>query len=190
MEEEESSPSVAGDEVKEERPAVNPAALPEPSRRGLAAALLNVARGRWKRVKDLVSATKRAARLALLDKQDFQRENEQALGQAARGQLDVALVVGRQQDLTAINYARQGDASMYTSDVMAARHHNRTDGRVRRGKIDVWEGWKTPLRCCPSTRVAPLGRCTVADRTFHNWRQYCHPCMCHGGAPLAYHLPP
>lgn len=59
MEEEESSPSVAGDEVKEERPAVNPAALPEPSRRGLAAALLNVARGRWKRVKDLVSATKR-----------------------------------------------------------------------------------------------------------------------------------
>ncbi len=26
---------------------------------------------------------------------------------AARGQLDVALVVGRQQDLTAINYARQ-----------------------------------------------------------------------------------
>ncbi len=61
MEEEESLPSVAGDAVKAERPAAHPAAaLPElRERRGLAAALLNVARGRWKRVKDLVSATTR-----------------------------------------------------------------------------------------------------------------------------------
>ncbi len=50
--------------------------------------------------------------------------------QALRGSAGVALEVEDARDLAAINYARQGNAELYSEDMLVARHGLRADPRV------------------------------------------------------------
>ncbi|KAG2439010.1 hypothetical protein HYH02_006539 [Chlamydomonas schloesseri] len=85
----------------------------------------------------MLLAASRVRRLALADNADFTRENTQALDAAVKGHINVVLNVQQTRDLSAINYAQQGNAAMYTPEVMSKRHSNRTDTRL----IEVVRHW-------------------------------------------------
>ncbi|KAG2432072.1 hypothetical protein HXX76_008999 [Chlamydomonas incerta] len=132
----------AGDvdpEMEEEKPSpeMQGRSLAAPKRRGLAAAMVNQARGRWGRAKNMLLAASRVRRLALADNADFKRENAQALDAAVKGHINVVLNVEKPRDLSSINYAQQGNAAMYTPEVMSKRHSNRTDTSL----IEVLRHW-------------------------------------------------
>lgn len=57
-----------------------------------------------------------------------------AVPKALRGSAGVALEVEDARDLAAINYARQGNAELYSEDMLVARHGLRADPRVSGGK--------------------------------------------------------
>eukprot|EP00198_Chlamydomonas_reinhardtii_P012090 XP_001701427.1 predicted protein [Chlamydomonas reinhardtii] len=126
-------------EAEEENPSpeMQGRSLAAPKRRGLAAAMVNQARGRWGRAKNMLLAASRVRRLALADNADFTRENTQALDAAVKGHINVVLNVEQTRDLSSINYAQQGNAAMYTPEVMSKRHSNRTDTSL----IEVVRHW-------------------------------------------------
>eukprot|EP00198_Chlamydomonas_reinhardtii_P007981 XP_001697318.1 predicted protein [Chlamydomonas reinhardtii] len=127
-------------------------ALPPPQRHGLAAAGLHAVRGRWMRAKNAVATIFRATLLVAADKSDFEKENKSALVQAQVGASDVALEVENMRDLADINYAKQGNAEMYTEDALLARRAVRTHPAVVEA-VRAWWRWLPKS----STRVVVLG---------------------------------
>ncbi|KAG2433580.1 hypothetical protein HYH02_012512 [Chlamydomonas schloesseri] len=127
--------------------------LPPPQRHGLAAAGLHAARGRWMRAKHAVATIFRASMLVATDKSDFEKENMTALVKAQVGASDVALEVENHRDLAAINYAKQGNAEMYTEDALLARRAVRTHPAVVEA-VRAWWRWLPKS----ATRVVVLGQ--------------------------------
>ncbi|GAX74549.1 hypothetical protein CEUSTIGMA_g1999.t1 [Chlamydomonas eustigma] len=106
-------------------------------KRGLAHSLVNLAKSRWSRLKMAVVGVQRAKLLVQEDKQAFKAESKQALTEALTGVSEVQLLVTDERDLQKINYMKQGNAELYTEEIISLRHSLRHDSSI----VEIIHEW-------------------------------------------------
>ncbi|GAX74739.1 hypothetical protein CEUSTIGMA_g2186.t1 [Chlamydomonas eustigma] len=107
-------------------------------KRGLAHIMLNQAKARWRKIRLATKGIMRAKLLAASDKQEFQQDSKQALNEALTGASDVKLQASDMRDLQSINYMKQGDAELYSEDMLQKRHSMRHEPLVVRAIQEWW----------------------------------------------------
>ncbi len=106
-------------------------------RGGLARSLVNLAQGRWRKVRNTIGLMMRATTLVARDRQEFEADNSRALAEAQAGMSDVRLHVEDTRELRDINYIKQGNDAFYSEDMLKCRHGLRTNQAVAES-VQTW----------------------------------------------------